>query len=156
MWKARTFPSKLLTLKGKRHEVPKYPAKSFWNILSNLIFYPIIIIMIIFDNNNLFFVFRLNGLNFTGSSCKLHGDLGYNPSFSPFVDQGDIFEVLEKIYCFSSQKYMGVLCWRRAVIRYVRSWYGRWRVSDTLQRLQGQHITTTIKICCIFTHLGKK
>ena len=54
------------------------------------------------------FVSRLNGFNFTGSSCKLHRDFGYNTHVSPFVDSGDLFEVMRNsisyTYCFFTQK----------------------------------------------------
>lgn len=32
-------------------------------------------------------------MSFETSSCKLHGDYGYNPTFSPLMDECNIFEV---------------------------------------------------------------
>ena len=35
-------------------------------------------------------------MSFETSSCKLHGDFNYNPSFSPLMEECNIFEVKER------------------------------------------------------------
>merc|ERR1719150_362115 len=42
---------------------------------------------------------RHNGMSFETSSCKLHGDLNYNPSFSPLMDEVNIFEGADGQIC---------------------------------------------------------
>jgi len=42
---------------------------------------------------------RINGISFESSSCKLHGDFGYNTPFSPILDEMNFFEVADDQIC---------------------------------------------------------
>ena len=46
-----------------------------------------------FPSKSFLLDFRANGMSFETSSCKLHGDYSYNPTFSPLMDECNIFEV---------------------------------------------------------------